>query len=146
MTAQDMWAAYCQKTGNAPEEYDAWQFGDDPDTLAALVLKGIKTATCSAHALYAIDGEDIPRRGEYSVVLDSTDEAVCIIRTEKVYLTRYCDITPRHAAMEGEGDRSLAYWQAVHKAFFTEELAAYGLAFSEDMMLVCEEFEVVYPQ
>ena len=49
-----------------------------------------------------------------------------------------------HAFKEGEGDRSLEYWREVHKKFFRECLEEYGLEFSENMKVVCEEFEVVY--
>ena len=145
MTAEEMWKAY---TGKYPaeQEMDAWAFGDDPDYLAGLVKAGVKTATCSAHRLYEIDGEELPRTGELSVVLVSRDEAVCIIRTEKVWVQRYCDTGAEHAFKEGEGDRSLGYWRRVHERFFREEMAEYGLEFSEEMEIVCEEFRVVWPE
>jgi uncharacterized protein YhfF len=55
-------------------------------------------------------------------------------------------VTAEHAYREGEGDRSLSHWRGVHRKFFTQELEAEGLEFSEDMKLVCEEFEVVYSE
>lgn len=145
MTAEKMWEEYTEKYPT-DTEMDAWAFGDDPDTLAELVRKGIKTATCSAYPLYEIDGEELPGEGELSVILDSGDEAVCIIRTEKVWVQRYCDTGADHAFKEGEGDRSLAYWRKVHEAFFREEMKEYGLEFSEEMQIVCEEFKVVWPE
>jgi uncharacterized protein YhfF len=42
------------------------------------------------------------------------------------------------AAKEGEGDKSLAFWQQGHRAFFSREGS-----FSPDMWLVFEEFELV---
>ena len=50
------------------------------------------------------------------------------------------------ARREGEGDRSLLYWQQVHERFFREEMAASGLIFTEDMPVVCEEFHMVWPE
>lgn len=47
---------------------------------------------------------------------------------------------------EGEGDMSLEYWRKIHRVFFTEELKDLEKEFTEDMMVVCEEFEVVYPK
>ena len=145
MTAEEMWKAY---TGKYPaeQEMDAWAFGDDPDYLAGLVKDGVKTSTCSACPLYEMDGEELPEEGELSVILDSRDEAVCIIRTEKVWVQRYCDTGAEHAFKEGEGDRSLGYWRLVHERFFREEMAEYGLEFSEEMEIVCEEFRVVWPE
>ena len=141
MTAQEMWNA-----SGIQAEYEAWPFGDDPDTLAELVRTGVKTATASAYPFYELEGEDLPKAGEYSVILNTKDEAVCIIRTTKVYVTPYREVTAEQAWKEGEGDRSLDYWRRVHEAFFRKELEAVGLIFTEDMGVVCEEFEVVYPK
>ena len=51
MDAQEMWR-YCGLARKVSGEYQAWAFGDDPDTLAELVLQGIKTATASAYPSY----------------------------------------------------------------------------------------------
>ena len=141
MTAQEMWNA-----SGIEAEYEAWAFGDDPDTLAELVRTGVKTATASAYPFYELEGEDLPKAGEYSVILNTKDEAVCIIRTTRVYVTPYRDVTAEQAWKEGEGDRSIDYWRRVHEAFFRKELEAVGLIFTEDMGVVCEEFEVIYPK
>ena len=141
MTAQEMWNA-----SGIEAEYEAWAFGDDPDTLAELVRTGVKTATASAYPFYELEGEDLPKAGEYSVILNTKDEAVCIIRTAKVYVTSYREVSAEQAWKEGEGDRSLDYWRRVHEAFFRKELDAVGLTFTEDLGVVCEEFEVVYPK
>ena len=107
------------------------------------VKRGIKTGTASAEELYKIDNEPIPTEGEYSVILNSRDEAVCVIRTTKVYIVPFCDVSAHHAFCEGEGDRSLAYWRKVHEEFFRNEYAACGLEFSQDIPVVCEEFELL---
>lgn len=144
MNAQEMWSLYSTKE-NINADYEAWAFGDDPDELARLVLEGIKTGTASAYPLYAQEGIALPREGEYNVILDSQDNAVCITRTTKVYISPFSEVTERHAYKEGEGDRSLAYWRKVHEAFFTEEMRSAGLAFDAAMKVVCEEFICVYP-
>lgn len=146
MTAQEMWKLYQQSSGTQTNDWDAWRFGDDPDALARLVLEGRKTATSSAYPLYAREGEPLPEAGHYSVILDSQDEAVCIIRNVRVTVVAYREITAGHAFREGEGDRTLADWRKVHEAFFSADMAASGLSFDEDMPVVCEEFEVVYPK
>lgn len=144
MDAKTMWEQYAAKNAISAE-YDAWCFGDDADALADLVLNGIKTATASAYPLYELEGEALPEEGQYSVVLWQDGSAACIIKTTKVYTTAFCDVSPEQAYKEGEGDRSLAYWQTVHRNFFTKELRDAGLTFTEDMKVVCEEFIKVYP-
>ena len=147
MNAEQMWAAYAAGHPEAAgADYDAWAFGGDPDGLARLVLSGVKTATASAYPLYALEGEPLPEAGEYSVLLDSREEAVCVIRTERVFTAPFREVGPEQARREGEGDRSLAYWRRVHEAFFTEELAGAGLRFTPELPVVCEEFRRVWPE
>ncbi|MGT2866427.1 ASCH domain-containing protein [Streptococcus fryi] len=145
MTAEDMWEAYKQLNPDIGDTVSAFQFGAETDILADLVLKGIKTATSSAYPLYEHFGEDWYDVGCYDVVLDSQGNAVCIIKTNKVYTTPFDQITSEHAYKEGEGDRSLDYWRTVHEAFFKKCLSDIGLIFNEKMLVVCEEFECVYP-
>lgn len=144
MTAEEMWSIFAKDNNIGTDEYEAWAYGDDPDTLAELTVKGIKTATCSAYYWYENEGEELPKEGEYSVILNSKDEAVCVTKTVKVYIERFKNISEKHAYKEGEGDRSLEYWRRVHMDFFTKEFAEEGIVFSEEMQVVCEEFEVVY--
>ena len=139
MTAEEFW----EKSGLAGT-YEAWSFRDEPDKLAELVLQKIKTATCSAYDLYQIDNEPLPKVGDYSVILNSSDQAVCIIQTLKVYVTEFNQVSEEHAFKEGEGDRSLEYWRKVHESFLINELASVNKAFNENTKVVCEEFEVVY--
>ena len=138
MTAEEMWEA-----SGIRGEYSTWAFGDDPDRLAKLVKDGVKTATCSLLCLYELEKEPLPEVGEYSVILDSKDEAVCIIRTTRVYIVQFDQVSAEHAYKEGEGSRTLEYWRNVHKRFFADELETIGQAFEADIELVCEEFEVI---
>ena len=144
MTEQALWQAYTEKNGPSDGTYEAWAFGTDADHLAHLVAIGEKTATSSAYPLYELEGEPLPEVGEYSVILDARGEAVCIVRTTKVSVVPFCEITAEHARCEGEGDKSLRYFREVHEAFFTECMREAGLTFTVDMPVVCEEFEVVY--
>lgn len=146
MTHQELWARYRAENPAAGDVYEAWAYGDDPDALAELTRAGIKTATASAGPLYDLEGEPLPRAGEYSVILDSGENAVAVIRTTRVYTVPFDQVSTEHAWKEGEGDRSLAYWRKVHEDFFQKELAEAGLEFSWSMPVVCEEFEVVFPR
>ena len=146
MTAEQMWAEFAAQNNLGDTDWDAWAFGDDTDGLAQLTLEGIKTATSSAFPFYELEGEPLPKAGEYSVILDSREEAVCIIRTERVSVVPFRVIGADHARREGEGDLSLTYWRNVHEAFFAKELTEAGMVFDEDLPVVCEEFRKVWPQ
>ncbi len=139
MTTEELW----ERSGLSGT-YEAWAFEEAPDQLAELVVKGIKTATCSVYDLYQINNEPLPKAGDYSIILNSDGEAVCIIKTTKVYVAEFCQVSAEHAFKEGEGDRSLEYWRKVHENYLTNELAPLYKAFNENIKVVCEEFTVVY--
>ena len=152
-SAQAMWEAF-QASGLPAAasaqggSATAWAFGDGPeiaDRLLALVLSGRKRATTGSLVAYEAEGEAIPRPGDFSVVLDGAGHAACIVRTTWVEQTAFSNVGPGFARDEGEGDLSFEYWRTGHQAYFTRELASYGREASEDMPVVCERFEVVFP-
>ncbi len=141
MNAEELW-----NRSGLTGEYSAWAFGEAPDKLADLVMRGIKTATCSSYDVYQAQQEPLPVPGEYSVILNAEGEAVCIIQTTKVAVTEFSRVTEEHAYKEGEGDRSLEYWRDVHEAFLKQELKPIHKPFSDSVKVVCEEFQLVYPK
>lgn len=141
--AQMYWNEYWQDK-EKPQSVSAWQFGADADYLAQLVIDGIKTATCSGYIFYQLENEPLPTTEDYSIILNSEDQPVAIIRTVEVKLTPMNEVTEAFAIAEGEGDRTYQYWWNAHETFFRKELSAFGREFSEDMLLVCERFEVTH--
>ena len=115
MKAQELWNEFCKEKKIDPATpYEAWAFGgDDPDGLASLVMRGIKTATASGYDLYELDGEEeeMPKEGDYSVILDHAEEACCVIRTSRTRVIPFDEVDEEQVYKEGEGDRSLAYWR-----------------------------------
>ncbi|WP_028784732.1 ASCH domain-containing protein [Thalassobacillus devorans] len=142
--AQKYWNDYLLEH---PEEkttpVTAWQFGADPDELAQLVIDGYKTATCSGHVFYELESEPIPAVGEYSIILNNEDLPVAIIKTIQVEILPMNEVSEEFAIAEGEGDRTYRYWWEAHERFFRRELHEVGMEFSENMLLVCERFELV---
>ena len=111
-------------------------FGDGPalaDELIELVMKGIKTATCSTE-----DEPNTSSVGERWIVLDGKGEPRCVIESTEITYRRFGEVDAAFAYEEGEGDRSLAYWRDAHRRYF----GRMG-RFSDDMMLMCERFRLV---
>ena len=114
----------------------SFAFGDGPelaDELLDLVMRGIKTATCSTE-----DEPNTSSVGERWIVLDGRGTPRCVIETTEVTYRRFGEVDAAFASEEGEGDRSLAYWRSAHRNYF----GRLG-RFSEDMMLMCERFRLV---
>ena len=122
-----------------PEKYRtlrSFAFGDSPalaDELLDLVIRGVKTATCSTE-----DEPNVSSPGERWIVLDGSGTPRCVIETTDVSFRRYNEVDAAFAHDEGEGDRSLIYWREAHRRYF----GRLG-RFREDMMLMCERFRLV---
>ncbi|MEK4198435.1 ASCH domain-containing protein [Cytobacillus sp. FSL K6-0265] len=142
-----MWQQYRQQQPEAPNTYAAWAFGDSEEmaeALAELVTEGKKTATASNYLLYELENEELPQVGQLNIILDGKGLPQAIVKTTSVTIVPFDEVTESHAFNEGEGDRSLGYWREVHEAFFKRELAPLGKDFHEKLLVVCEDFEVVY--
>ena len=130
------------------KSYESWFFGDSASMaleLAELVMKGEKTASCGALWEYEKDGDRIPQKGDLSVITDFYGKALCIIQTKQISIKKFNEVDAEFARKEGEGDLSYAYWYEAHTNFFKRTDSKENPQFSEDMLLVCEEFEVVFP-
>lgn len=129
------------------ENYSTSQFGDTPalaDQLGALILEGIKTATCSALWEWEAEGSPLPEVGSKSIVLDGGDNPLCIIAVTEVSVRAFNKVDAQFAYDEGEGDRSLEFWREEHWKFFSRVLPKIGKQPTLDMPLVCERFRVAY--
>lgn len=67
-----------------------------------------------------------------------------MIQSTAVKTVSFKEMTAADAFKEGEGDQSLGYWRRVHQAFWERELVSYPVTFSEELLVVFEEFKVVY--
>lgn len=115
---------------------ERFSFGDTPqmaDELSALVVAGLKTATCWPTA----EGEQT-HIGKRMVVLDGSAIPVAVIETVELTIRRFDEVDADFAFDEGEGDRSLDYWRAAHRHYFTRRGA-----FAPGMLLWCERFKLV---
>lgn len=142
MTVEEFWQQF--KTTH-PEvttnDYDAYAFVE-ADTLAHLVKIGRKTATTSALDLYD-ENDARPQVGEYSIVLDSQGQPVCVTQTKVVETVPFDQVSAEHAYHEGEGDRTLAYWRDVHRRVFSSFYQQCHREFNEQISCLCEVFERV---
>ncbi len=128
---------------------EGWHFGGKgsglEDELAALVLKGIKTATSSWYESYSVEKEPIPKVGEQSYILNSKDEPMCVIEVTQVEIRPFLEVSNDHAYLEGEGDRSLTYWRQAHESFFISYGKEINLSWdAETQNIVCEIFKIVH--
>ncbi|PIB27641.1 RNA-binding protein [Maribacter sp. 4U21] len=148
-SANNMWGDYLKNHledvfHEAPKTDYFCDNEKDANECAALVKKGIKRAT--SHSLLGLQyrNEPLPKIGDFLVVTNWEGTAQCIVQTTAVKLKPFFSIDESYAKLEGEGDKSLAYWKKVHWDYFTRELEPFGRVPRESMIIVCEEFEKVF--
>ncbi len=108
---------------------ETWSF--DSKYLFDLVRRGKKQATS-----YLYEENDL--FNEYSVLKEGNRKL--LLKTTKIEIKKFKDVSEKFALKEGEGDSTLDYWRKAHREFFTKELNG---GFNEDIKIVCEEFKVV---
>ncbi|MCB1046686.1 MAG: ASCH domain-containing protein [Calditrichaeota bacterium] len=143
------WEAFLATRPDAEEArfYESFAFGDSErmaEELAQLVLAGIKRATAGAVWACEANGQRPPAPGDLSIVTDWAGHPLCVIETLHTETVPFREVSAEFAAVEGEGDGSLEYWREGHRAFFSWECARAGRTFSEEMLVVCERFRVVF--
>lgn len=121
------------------EKYEKWKFGTDNDKLVRLVLNGDKRATTSLYEEYILEDEELPKVGDRSIILFDDGREACLIEDVEVIVTEFRNITAELAFIEGEGDKSLAYYRNEHIKIFKN----IDDSFSDDSKVVFEVFKVI---
>lgn len=108
MLLEDFWSAARSAVPELPVHApQPWAFGATPehaDDLLALVLDGTKTGTASALCDIEAEGEEVPRVGEVSIILDGRDSPRAVIETTAVVTVAFDEVTAEHAHAEGEAN------------------------------------------
>jgi uncharacterized protein YhfF len=150
-SARQLWDEYCRVEGLPADTPlpPVWHFCDneaEADECARLVLAGRKRAT--APSLWELEhrGEAVPRVGMFDVITAWNGEARAIIRTSRVDIVAFSQVGAEHAAAEGEGDGSLEWWRRIHREYYARVLTDSGCVPTDDMPLVCQYFDVVFPR
>ncbi len=148
-SAQELWADFISAdqnpiSGEVPKIIHFCDNEKDANICSELVEKEIKQAT--SHSLLGLQSrkEELPKIGDLAIVTDWNGKAKSIIRTTGVRLIPYFAVREEHARMEGEGDKSLAYWKKVHWDYYSRELSEFGKEPRESMIVVFEQFEKLY--
>lgn len=122
-------------------------YGDSAELseeLLALIRSGRKRAGTGLLWAYEHEGQPLPAVGDIEIVVDHRDAPALVTRVTRVQVLPYGEVSAEYAAIEGEGDGSLAEWRRSHWAFFGRECERLGLVPSEAMPVVCGEFELLF--
>lgn len=113
------------------------------EELLALIRSGTKRAGTGLLWAYEDENEALPRAGDIEIVVDHANEPALVTRITSVEVLPYCEVGADYAAIEGEGDGSLAYWRKAHWAFFSRECQRLGRQPEDTMPVICSVFELL---
>jgi uncharacterized protein YhfF len=145
----EMWNAFSRQNSDfrnqpVPESFYFCDNKKDADACALLVVDGVKQATSTSLWWFEKNKHPIPKPGDVYVVTDWAGVAKAVIRTTKVERVPFNEVTPRYARIEGEGDKSLEYWKRTHWDYYSREMQPLGETPTEDMVIICEQFETIW--
>lgn len=148
MTANEYWQNFLLETGrDASLKYkDCYHFCNSEESandLLELVLDGKKRATSSLAIAYEIEGDALPIAGDFCILTDWDGNPRCVIQNTAVTIMPFKDMSYDVCKREGE-DENLESWRNNHIKAFCAECTELAIAFSYELMVVFEDFEVVY--
>lgn len=129
--------------GNVRVDY----YGDSPELsrqLLSLIRSGQKRAGTGLLWLHEQEGVPFAQAGDIEVVLTHDHQPSIVTRVTQVDVLPYREVSAEYAAIEGEGDGSLAYWRKAHWTYFGRVCASIGKVATEEMLVVCSVFEVLH--
>jgi uncharacterized protein YhfF len=145
---EPFWLAYQRACSVKVPGFAASALGDTrvlADELAELVLAGIKRAHATLHRDFQKDLDPLPQIGDHLVVLDGAGQPRAIVRCTHVELRHFNQIDDAFAFDAGEGDLTLRWWLTAHRQDFAERAEREGFEVDEQVELVLEWFERVWP-
>ncbi len=113
-------------------------------SLIALIKTGRKRAGTGLLWAYEHDGAQISRAGDIEIVLDHLQDPALVTRVTRSDIVPFAEVKAAYAAIEGEGDGSLAYWRKGHWAYFSRECQRIGREPSQAMPVICSVFELLH--
>ena len=132
--------------GNLPKDEFAFP-GPERDRLAEVILNRRKVATTSLMAEFIHDHEPLPFSGRRTILVNSDDQPLAVLRYTSVSVTRLGLVTLQHVLNEGEGYNSLTEWREAHESFWTSENLRHalddpGFNVDDQTLVVLETFYV----
>jgi uncharacterized protein YhfF len=119
------------------------RLGNSPEicaTLLDLIARGAKSGTFSLLAEFEHTGQPAPVAGEYLLITNYDHRPGCCVRLDRVELRPFEQINEEWIRFEGPALRELRAWRSVHRDYWTQMLAGWGLEFGPDTPVLCQRF------
>lgn len=146
------WRSFLDSQSDSAEAnerfYESFRVGsrdESADEGARLILNKEKTATSSLLWEYDASGSRLPHIGSFSVVENGMRKPVCVVKTTWIEVIPFGDVDAQFAYEYGEGNRTLEGWRKMFWEYYSEVCETMNREMSNEAPLVCERFQVIFP-
>ena len=151
-TVYEMWNNYIEsnpefKNEEMPESDFFHNNREDANRLAELTINGKKKASTGLHSLYKQYNVDIPKVGTRQIITDFDGKAKAIIENSSVVTIPFNKISEDYAKLDmGTNIEPLKKWKKAHWDFFENVMEESGQKPTEEMLVVCVNFETIWTE
>jgi len=151
-TVYEMWNNFTKSNPEFKKDElpDSWHFHynkEDANRLAELTSIGKKKASSGLFYWFEEANADLPKIGTKHIITDFDGKARAIIEIKKVDTIPFNQISKDYAEMDmGTKVEPLKKWKKAHWDFFTSAMEESGEKPTEEMLIVCEWFETIWPK
>ncbi|WP_299125124.1 ASCH domain-containing protein [uncultured Winogradskyella sp.] len=150
-TVYEIWNSFTKANPDFSKDQlpESWYFHnneEDANRLAELVVSGKKRAGSGLYSWYKDANADLPKIGTKHIITDFEGKAKAIIEIKKVDTIPFHKISEDYAQMDmGTTIEPLKKWRKAHWDFFASTMEENGKKPTEEMLIVCERFETIWP-
>ncbi len=151
-TVYEMWGNFTEsnpefKKDELPDSHPFHNNKEDANRLAELILSGKKKAGSNLYFWYEEANADLPKIGTKSIVTDFDGKAQAMLEIKKVDTIPFNQISKDYAELDmGTNIKPLKKWKKAHWDFFANAMEQSGEKPTEEMLIVCEWFETIWPE
>lgn len=151
-TVYEMWNDFTESNPEfKKDELPDTDFFDEDEIeaerFAKLILNKKKQTSSGLYIWYKEANIGLPKIGTKLIVTNLNGEARAIIETKKVDTIPFNQITKDYAELDmGTNIKPLEKWKKAHWKFFANTLDENGQKVTDEVLVVCEWFETIWPK
>jgi uncharacterized protein YhfF len=131
------------------ESYKVRTFGNSAaisDVIVPLILSREKTGTFALESEFEHSPNEAPKVGDVYVVTHFGGDPALLYRVTEVERVPFSQISHAHVQVEGPNARTVPVWRKIHWDYWGATLRAQGREPSEQMPVLFQRFEVIFPE
>ena len=118
---------------------------DSTEQVMELIQAGDKTGTFTLPWLIERTEQPEPQVGDPIILIDFNGKPRLLVRLTAIHTVTFGEVSEADIAIDGTPVRSMEVWKPLHTQYWNGLLEPFGLEVSDDMPVLIEPFELLYP-